>query len=99
MPDHPRKRVKGHINLTREFVSPTAGCMMVNTEPDLEFGPSTERRKEDLPGISDRLVEQEKKELNDVLDEFQDLMHGKPGYELRWDMPTQLVDFHTGWMQ
>ena len=79
MPDHPRRRVKRHINLLREFVSPTAGCMMVSTEPDLEFGPSTEGRKEDQPGVSDRLVEQGIKELKDVLDEFLDLMHGKPG--------------------
>ena len=104
MPDHPRRRVKRHINLLREFISPTAGCMMVSTEPDLDFGPSTEGRKEDQPGISDRLVEQEKKELKDVLDEFQDLVHGKPGLTAeaemwRRDLPTLLVDLHTGWMQ
>ena len=61
MPNHPRRRVKRHINLLREFVSPTAECIMVSTEPDLEFRPSTQGRKEDQPGISDRLVEQEKK--------------------------------------
>ena len=64
MPDHPRRRVKKHSNLLRVFVYPTAGCMMVSTEPDLEFRPPTEGGKEDQPGISDRLVGQEKKRVN-----------------------------------
>ena len=44
MPDHPRRRVKRHVNLLREFVSPTAGCMFVYTESELDFGPSIEEK-------------------------------------------------------
>ena len=44
MPDHPRRRVKIHINLLREFVSLIAKRMMVSTEPDLEFAPRKEGR-------------------------------------------------------
>ena len=59
MPDHPRHRVKRHMNLLREFVSPTAGCMLVHTESELDFGPSIVEGKESRLKVSDRLTNEE----------------------------------------
>ena len=59
MLDHPRRRVKRHVNLLREFVSPTTECMLVHTESELDFGPSIKEEKECRPMISDRLTNEE----------------------------------------
>ena len=77
MPDHPRRRVKRHVNLLREFVSPTAGCMFVYTESELDFGPSIEE-KGSRPIVSDRLTN-EKKQIDQLMIEFGGLMQGQPG--------------------
>ena len=61
IPDHPRFGVKRHVNLLREFVSPTAGCMLVHTESELDFRPSIVKVKESRLKVSDRLTNEEKK--------------------------------------
>ena len=78
MPDHPRRRVKRHVNLLREFVSPTARCMFVYTESKLDFGPSIEE-KGSRPIVSDRLTNEEKKQIDQLMIEFRGLMQGQPG--------------------
>ena len=77
MPDHPRRRVKRHVNLLRKFVSTTAGCMFVYTESELDFGPSIEE-KGSRPIVSDRLTNEEKKQIDQLMIEFGGLMQGQP---------------------
>ena len=78
MPDHPRRQVKRHVNLLREFVSLTARCMLVHTESELDFGPSIVEGKKSRLKISDRLTNEEKKQIDQLMTEFGRLMLGQP---------------------
>ena len=78
MPDHPRRWVKRHVTLLREFVSPTAGCMLVHTESELDFGPSIVGRESRLK-VSDRLTNEEKKQIDQLMTELGRLMLDQPG--------------------
>ena len=78
MPDHPRRQMKRRVNLLREFVSLTARCMLVHTESELDFSPSIVEGKESRLKISDRLTNEEKKQIDQLMTEFGRLMLGQP---------------------
>ena len=48
MPDHPRRKVKRHINLLRPFNSPALGCLNATEILEREMPTALKRRKEKL---------------------------------------------------
>ena len=68
MPDHPRKKVRQHINLLKEFNSPVA-CL---TSSELMYDITLQREEEDeaMPAVHKRISTDKKKLLLDVVRKF-----------------------------
>lgn len=79
MPDHPRRRVKRHVNLLRDYESPTAACLMVKENSEEDFGPAGKEEGEGMPAISERLDEEEKEKIWELLRRYERILGGEPG--------------------
>ena len=73
MPDHPRRKVRRHINLLKEFNSPVAACL---TSTELMYDITLQREEEDeaMPAVHERVSTDEKKQLLDVVRKFDKLL-------------------------
>ena len=80
MLDHPRQKVRRHINLLKEFISSLEECMLVSTNGEVEkFGPQGEEEREDMSIISKGLREEEKKDVQGVVKRHLGQVQGPPG--------------------
>ena len=66
MPDYPRRKVRQHINLLKEFNSPVAACL---TSAELMYDITLQREEEDeaMPAVHEKVSTDEKKQLLDVV--------------------------------
>ena len=73
MPDHPRRKVRRHINLLKEFNSPVAACL---TSAELMYDITLQREEEDeaMPAVHERVSTDENKLLLDVVRKFDKLV-------------------------
>ena len=70
--------MKRDVNLLREIVSPVAGCMLVHIELELDFGPSRIYEKESRLKVRDKIKYEEKKQIDQLMTEFQGLIRDQP---------------------
>ena len=78
LPEQPRKRLKRHVYLLREFISPTAGCLLIAGEEDDLESTGEEEGKGQLV-LRQRLTEEEKRSVNELVRWHNDLVKTKPG--------------------
>ena len=78
LPEQPRKRLKRHVNLLREFISPTAGCLLIDGEEDDLESTGEEEGKGQLV-LRQRLTEEEKRSVKELVRWHNDLVKSKPG--------------------
>ena len=90
MPDHPRRKVRRHVNLLKEFVSPVAGCVLVSTNGEVDnFGPQGEEEREGMPLISKEVTEEEKREVQGVVERHLGLIQGPTGLTMKTNIKIE----------
>ena len=67
MPDHPRRRIKRHINLLKEFNSPTAACLAISELTGDDLTEKPEDRGEGRLTISRNVSAEEREQLEELL--------------------------------
>ena len=67
MPDHPRRRIKRHINLLKEFNSPTAACLAISELTGDDLTEKPEDGGESRLTISRNVSAEEREQLEELL--------------------------------
>ena len=78
MPDHPRRRMKRHVNLIKEYISPTVNCLLMETEDDFDPG-KKERGGDGNLAINAGLTMKQRGVILELLRRHGDLTTDEPG--------------------
>ena len=78
MPDRKKNRKVFHVNLLKKWETAIAMCNLANEVNEEEF-PDWKASKTTQLSMESHLSNQERQEMTQILEEFQDVLQGKPG--------------------
>ena len=78
MPDRKKNRKVFHVNLLKKWETAIAMCNLANEVNEEEF-PDWKASKTTQLSMESYLSNQERQEMTQILEEFQDVLQGKPG--------------------
>ena len=79
MPDRRKKKKVYHVNLLKKWEIPVADCCMAEEVSEEDFPDWKDSGVVGQPKFGEQLSTQERSDMQNVVDEFTDVLQGKPG--------------------